>query len=127
VTCSAQFWADADEAQADFAPPGANPHVINAAIEAIERNKRLLRSMIILLFVGFDTGAAGNQHGNSYGPVFLRVGRILLSSVVAEEGLGIHYLFDFYWRRARKHVAVIFCFPGCNYSAESNPRGGKQC
>jgi len=34
----------------------------------------------------------------------------MLSSVISEEGLGIIYLFDYYWRRARKHVAVIFLF-----------------
>jgi hypothetical protein len=31
-------------------------------------------------------------------------------SVIAEEGLGIIYLFDYYWRRAQKHVVVIFIF-----------------
>jgi len=62
--------------------------------------------MIILLFVGLDTGATGNQYRGSYGPVFLRVGRIMLSSVVAEEGPGILYLFKLYWRRARKHDGV---------------------
>jgi hypothetical protein len=34
----------------------------------------------------------------------------MLSRVIAEEGLGVLYLFDYYWRRARKHVAVIFLF-----------------
>jgi hypothetical protein len=32
----------------------------------------------------------------------------MLSRVIAEEGLGILYLFDYYWRRARKHVAAFF-------------------
>jgi hypothetical protein len=118
VTCSAQFCADAAEAQADFAPPGANPQAISAPIEANERIKRLLRNMIILLFVGLDTGAAGNQYCDGYDPVFLRVGRILLSSVIAEEGLGIIYLFDYYWRRARKHVAATFYFRRRNCSVQ---------
>ena len=30
--------------------------------------------------------------------------------VLAEEGPGIIYLSDYYWSRARKHVAVIFIF-----------------
>jgi len=34
----------------------------------------------------------------------------MLSSVLAEEGPGIIYLFDYYWRHARKHVVVIFIF-----------------
>jgi len=49
----------------------------------------------------------------------------MLLIVLAEEGLGIIYLFDYYWRRARKHVAVIFYFRRCNYSALGNLRGGK--
>jgi hypothetical protein len=32
----------------------------------------------------------------------------MLSSVIAEEGLGILYLFDYYWRRARKHVDLAW-------------------
>jgi hypothetical protein len=32
----------------------------------------------------------------------------MLSNAIAEEGLGIFYLFDFYWRRARKHVAIAW-------------------
>jgi hypothetical protein len=32
----------------------------------------------------------------------------MFSSVIAEEGIGIFYLFDYYWLLARKHVAVIF-------------------
>jgi hypothetical protein len=51
----------------------------------------------------------------------------MLSSVITEEGLGIFYLFDSYWRRARKHVVVIFCFRRCNYSALRNLGGGKNC
>jgi hypothetical protein len=74
VTCSAQFCADADEAQAGFAPPGANPQAINVAIEANERNKRLLRNMIVLLFVGLDTVAAGNRYSKSNSHVDLRIG-----------------------------------------------------
>jgi hypothetical protein len=49
----------------------------------------------------------------------------MLSSFIAEEGLGIIYLFDYYWRRARKHVVVIFYFLRCNCSALGNLRGGK--
>src|SRR5262249_38627181 len=60
-------------------------------------------------------------------PVFLRVGRVMVSSVIAEEGLGILYLFDYYWRRARKHVAVIFYSRFCNYLSLGNLRGGKNC
>jgi hypothetical protein len=80
------------EAQADFAPPGANPQAINAAIEANERNKRLLRNIIILLFVGLGIVDAGNQYRKSNSRVYLRVGRIMLSNVLAEEGLGNFYL-----------------------------------
>jgi hypothetical protein len=128
VTWSAQFCADADEAQADFAPPGANPQAINVAIEANERNKRLLRNMIILLFVGLDTGVTGNQYRESNSLVSLRIGRVMVSSVITEEGLGVFYLFDYYWRRMRKHVAVIFfCFRRWNCSALRNLRGGKNC
>jgi hypothetical protein len=50
-----------------------------------------------------------------------------LLSFIAEEGLGIIYLFDYYWRRARKHVAVIFYFRCCNYSALWNICGVKNC
>jgi hypothetical protein len=108
VTCNAQFCTDADEAQADFAPPGANPQAINAAIEANERNKRLLRNIIILLFVGLCTVDAGNQYRKSNSHVYQRVGRIMLSSVLAEEGLGNFYLFKLYWRRTRKHVDIAW-------------------
>ena len=124
VTCSVQSVADAAEAQADFAPPGAKPQAINAAIEANEKNKRLLRNMFILLFVGHGAGDTGNWYHNS---CVLRVGRVMVSSVIAEEGLGILYLFDYYWRRARKHVAVIFYSRCCNYSALGDLRGGKNC
>ena len=55
-----------------------------------------------------DAGDEGNRYLESYGPVFLRLGRVMLSSVIAEEGHGIIYFVDYYWRRARKHVAVIF-------------------
>jgi hypothetical protein len=103
-----QSTADDAEAQADFAPPGANPQAINAAIEASERNKRLLRNMIILLFVGLCIVDAGNQYRKSNSHVCLRVGRIMLSSVLAEEGLGNFYLFKLYWRRARKHVDLAW-------------------
>jgi hypothetical protein len=44
-------------------------------------------------------------------PVFLRVGRVTLSSAIAEEGHGILYPFDYYWGRARKHVAAIYMKP----------------
>jgi len=64
--------------------------------------------MIILLFVGLNTGATGNQYRDSYGPVILRVGWIMLSSVVAEEGPGIFYLFKLYWRQPRKHVDIAW-------------------
>jgi len=64
--------------------------------------------MIFLRFVGLDTGAAGNQRRDSYDPVFLRVGRIMLSSVIAEKGHGNLYLITLYWRRARKHVAIAW-------------------
>jgi len=36
----------------------------------------------------------------------------MLSIVLAEDGLGVIYIFDYYWRRARKHVAVIFVVDG---------------
>jgi hypothetical protein len=62
--------------------------------------------MIFLLLVGLDTGATGNQYCGSYSPVILRVGWIMLSSVIAEEGLGIFYLFKLYWRQTRKHVDI---------------------
>jgi hypothetical protein len=80
--------------------------------------------MSILLFVGHDAGDERNQYLESYGPVFLRLGRVMLSSVLAEEGHGIIYLFDYYWSRARKHVAVIFYFRCYNYSALRHLRSG---
>jgi hypothetical protein len=64
--------------------------------------------MIILLFVGLGGVDAGNQYRKSNSHVCLRVGRIMLSSVLAEEGLGNFYLFTLYWRRARKHVDVAW-------------------
>jgi len=70
--------------------------------------------MIILLFVSLNTGATESPYSESNGPVSLRIGWIRLSSVISEEGLGIIYLFDYYWRRERKHVAVIFYYPCCN-------------
>jgi hypothetical protein len=103
-----QSTADDAEAQADFTPPGANPQAISAAIEANERNKRLLRNMINLLFVGLGIVDAGNQYCKSNSHVYLRVGRIMLSNVLAEEGLGNFYLFKLYWRRARKHVGAAW-------------------
>jgi hypothetical protein len=103
-----QSTAEDAEAQADFAPLGANPQAISAAIEANESNKRLLRNMIILLFVGLGIVDAGNQYRKSNSHVYLRVGRIMLSSVLAEEGLGNFYLFKLYWRRARKHVDLAW-------------------
>jgi hypothetical protein len=75
--------------------------------------------------MGLDTGVMWNQYRNSYGPVCLVVDRVMLSSVIAEKGTGIIYLFDYYCGRARKHVAVIFYFRRCNYSALGNLRGGK--
>ena len=56
--------------------------------------------------MGLNTGVTGNQYRDSYGPVFLRLGGVMLSSVLAEKGHGILYLFNYYWRRARKHVAI---------------------
>jgi hypothetical protein len=60
--------------------------------------------------VGLGAVDAGNQYRKSDRYVCLPFGRIMLSSVLAEEGLGNFYLFDYYWGRARKHVAVIFLF-----------------
>jgi len=48
----------------------------------------------------------------------------MLSIVLAEDGLGILYLFDYYWRRARKHVAAIFYFRCCNCAALRNLLAG---
>jgi len=64
--------------------------------------------MIILLFVGLGGVDAGNQDRKSNSHVCLRVGRIILSSVLAEEGPGNFYLFKLYWRRARKHVDLAW-------------------
>ena len=115
VSCSVHWpCADVAAAQAGVEPPGANPPAISAAIEANERNKMVLRSIIILLFVSLNTGATESPYSESNGPVSLRIGWIRLSSVITEEGLGIIYLFDYYWRRERKHVAVIFYYPCCN-------------
>ena len=102
--------ADAAEALAVFASPLVNPQAMSAAIEATEMNKRLLRNMSILLFLGHDAGEEGNQYLESCGPVFLRLDGVMLSIVLAEEGPGIICLFYYYWRRARKHVEVILCF-----------------
>jgi len=64
--------------------------------------------MIILLFVGLGTVDVGNQYRKSNSHVCLRVGRIMLSNVLAEEGLGNFYLFKLYWRRGRKHVDIVW-------------------
>jgi len=67
-----------------------------------------LRNMNILLFVGLCAVDAGNQYRKRNSHVYLRVGRIMLSSVLAEEGLGNFYLFNLYWRQARKHVDLTW-------------------
>jgi hypothetical protein len=64
--------------------------------------------MINLLFVGLGKVDAGNQYRKSNSHVCLRVGRIMLSYVLAEEGLGNFYLFKLYWRRTRKHVDIAW-------------------
>jgi len=64
--------------------------------------------MNILLFVGLGIFDAGNQYCKSNSHVCLRVGRIMLSSVLAEEGPGNFYLFKLYWRRTRKHVGLAW-------------------
>jgi hypothetical protein len=64
--------------------------------------------MIILLFVGLGAGDAGNRYRKSNNHVYMPVGRIVLSSALAEEGLGNFYLFKLYWRRERKHVDVAW-------------------
>jgi hypothetical protein len=70
--------------------------------------------MFILLFGAMAQATRETGITIVAAPVFLRVGRVMAPSVIPEEGLGILYLFDYYWRRSRKHVAVIF-YSCCYY------------
>jgi hypothetical protein len=117
VICVARVSAGAAEALAGVTSVGASPQAVSAAIEAreaSERNKSLLRNMIILLFCWPRHRRHGKPAPQWLQPRLPEHRPVNVAVCYRRRGSGIHYLFDFYWRRARKHVA--------NFSEQKNAR-----